>query len=127
MKEGLPTTISALDYVQERAGEGCFAGQPSALMVLHYLAMNAWITPGPGRVVGEVMSGRSSLQSIEKHTALSRSTVQRALTWLGEREWIDSERQADSRGGEANRFILVKLKAGERQRVDIGAQKGVSP
>lgn len=108
------TTLKALQYVQGQAKRGCFDGHATALSVLYYLVMNMWVT-GPHR--GEVMAGRSDIETIAACTALCRRSVQRSLRWLGETEWIDTERQSGECGVEVNRYIKVKLDAdSHRQR-----------
>lgn len=130
-REALPeatTTLKALQYVQGQAVRGHFDGQPTALSVLYCLVMNMWVNPSPdGQGRCEVMSGRSDIANIAARTALSRRSVQRALRWLGEAEWIDTERQTGEGGREVNRYIHVKLDAaGHRQRQDKLGQMRVS-
>lgn len=118
--EALPettNTLKALRYVQGQAAKGHFKGHPTALAVLYYLVMNMWAKPSGDAGPGEVMEGRADIGTIADCTALSRSSVQRALRWLGDEEWIDTQRQQDGTGREVHRYIYVKLDMpGHRQR-----------
>ena len=127
--EALPdvtNTFKALRYVQHQASHGYFNGHASALMVLYYLVMNMWAKQSGDAGPGEVMDGRSGIDTIAAATALSRRTVRYALQWLGEEEWINSERQNDDTGREVQRYIFVRLDMpGHRERERLRAAKPV--
>lgn len=113
-KEALPNpgdTLQSLRYVQDQAAQGRFKDHASAHHVLFYLVMNMWVKEPnkEGAGVGDVMYGRASIACIAEHTALSERTVQRALTWLAEERWIDTERGYTEAGREDKRYITVLL------------------
>lgn len=118
--EALPdttNTFKALRYVQGQAAAGHFQGHSTALLVMYYLVMNMWAKHSGDAGPGEVMDGRATIDSIAAATALSRRSVQYALRWLGEEEWIDTDRQHDDDGREVQRYIYVKLDMpGHRER-----------
>ena len=120
-KEALPdatNTFKALQYVQAQAGKGHFKGHSTALLVLYYLVMNMWARQSPdGDGPGEVMRGKSSIQSICDGTALGRTAVKAAIKWLASEEWINTQRNLDDTGREISRYFYVKLDMpGHRER-----------
>jgi hypothetical protein len=132
--EALPdatSTVKALRYVQTQAVHGYFKGHPTALLVMYYLVTNMWVRPsGDGQGQGEVVRSRSAIESICEGTALSRSSVQRALGWLAEEEWIDTQRALDQTGRETHRYLYVKLdmpghRERERRRVMATAAESI--
>lgn len=129
MKEALPdstNTLKALRHVQYQAAQGHFEGHSSALLVLYYLVMNMWAKESPEGGPGEVMYGRAALDTIAAATALSRSSVKRALRWLGTEEWINTNRTQDDTGREDRRYIYVRLDMpGHRERERLRAAKPV--
>ena len=69
--------------------------------------------------IGMVMAGRTGLDNIAAHTALGKRSVKRALRWLEEEGWIETERTYTPTGREDRRYILVLLDSRshtERQR-----------
>jgi DNA-binding MarR family transcriptional regulator len=113
-KEVLPNPgdlFQSLRYLQDQAARGSFDGHTSAYLVLLHLTMNMW-TKVPNKedaILGMVMYGRSSIDSIVAHTTLSRPTVKRAMRWLADEGWIDTERAFAASGREDRRYILVML------------------
>ena len=123
-KEVLPNVsdgYQSLRYIQDQALRGHFKGHPVAHHVMMYLIMNMW-TKVPNKEeagIGMVMAGRTGLDNIAAHTALSKSSVQRALRWLEDEGWIETERSYAPTGREDRRYILVLLDSRshtERQR-----------
>lgn len=117
-------TFKALKYVQDQASMGRFDGHSTPLLVLYYLVMNMWARQSGDQGPGEVMRGKSGIDNIAAATALSRSSVQRAIKWLACEEWIDTQRELDDRGREVQRYIYVKLDMpGHRERERRRASK----
>ena len=130
-KEVLPNPgdmFQSLRYLQDQAARGHFAGQTSAYVVLSYLVMNMWVkTSNPDNAgIGEVMYGRSAIDIIAASTTLSERTVQRAMRWLAEAEWIDTQRSRDKTGREDRRYILVRLDMSAHRERDRLRQVGVA-
>jgi DNA-binding MarR family transcriptional regulator len=117
-------TFKALRYVQIEATKGHFEGHSTALMVLYYLVMNMWARQSGDQGPGEVMRNKSGIEAIAAATALSRSSVQRAIKWLAAEEWINTQRTLDDRGSEVSRYIYVKLDMpGHHERERLRAAK----
>ena len=125
-KEVLPNICDgwqSLRYLQDQAAKGHFTGHNTAYHVLIYLTMNMW-TKVPNKEqadLGDVMYGKSAIDAIAASTVLNRRSVQRALAWLHDEGWIDTERGYASSGREDRRHITVLLdnrahKARERRR-----------
>jgi hypothetical protein len=126
-KEALPNPgdmFQSLRYLQDQASRGSFAGQTAAYVVLTYLVMNMWVRDSnpDGAGPGEVMYGRSAIATIAACTTLNRRTVQRALRWLADADWIDTQRSHDKSGREDRRYLLVRLDmAAHRERERLRA------
>jgi DNA-binding transcriptional ArsR family regulator len=115
-KEALPNPadmFQSLRYLQDQAARGHFKGRSTALQVLFYLVMNMWVKVpnSENAMLGEVMYGRSGIGTIAASTALSRRSVQYALAWLAEEEWITTQRSHADSGREDRRYIVVRLDA----------------
>lgn len=126
-REALPdatNTFKALHYVQGQASMGRFEGNSTALLVMYYLVMNMWARQSGDQGPGEVMRGKTALDNIAAATALSRRSVQRAIKWLADEEWINTQRELDDSGREVQRYIFVRLDmAGHRERERRRASK----
>lgn len=113
-KEVLPNPNDgwqSLRYLQDQAAQGSFNGHNTAYTVMLYFAMNMW-TKEPNKEdagLGDVMYGRSSIEVIGLHTALSERSVQRAMRWLEDEGWIASERGYANSGREGRRYITALL------------------
>ncbi len=127
--EALPdvtSTNKAIRYLQAQAALGRFTGHSTSLLVMYYLVTYMWVSRSPDGQQGqfEVMRGKSGIDDIMAGTALSRSPVKRAIRWLADEEWIDTQRQVDDTGRETNRYIYLKLDtAGHRERERRRASK----
>lgn len=113
-KEVLPNPgdmFQSLRYIQDQAARGHFKGHSTALLVLTFLVTNMWVkVPNNDNAnLGDVMYGRSSMDTIASGTALSRRAVQNAMTWLVDEGWVYTERFHDATGREDRRVITVKL------------------
>lgn len=94
------------------------------MLVLYYLVTYMWVKPTEDGDRGDVIHGKSGIDDIMEGTGLSRSSAQRALKWLAEGEWIDTQRQLDDQGREVNRRIYLKLDVtGHRERERMRATK----
>lgn len=114
MKEVLPDPSSgykSFAYLEDQARQGHFKGHPSAYSVLVYLAHNMWtkVPNAEDAGLGIVMAGKSSLAHIAGGTALSISSVQRALKWLADESWVETERAYSPSGREDVKYILVRI------------------
>jgi hypothetical protein len=86
-----------------------------------------WVNPSRSQERFEVLEGKADLDSIAGCTALNRRTVQRALVWLADSEWIDTARQSMPGGRETNRYIRIKLDAdGHELRRTMRTNEGVT-
>lgn len=113
-KEVLPNpadTFQSLRYLQEQAAQGRFRRHSTAYLVLLHLVMNMWVKVpnADGAGLGDVMYGRSSIESIASRTALSRTAAKDALRWLADEQWINTERAHAPNGREDKRYITVRL------------------
>lgn len=113
-KEVLPNPTDgwqSLRYLQDQAAQGHFEGHTSAYLVMLYLVMNMW-TKVPNKEnarLGMVMYGRSGIETIASSTTVSERSVQRALGWLAEEGWIETDRAFTTAGREDRRYLLVLL------------------
>lgn len=125
--EPLPDTTNTratIRYIQGQAAQGHFAGHSSSMLVLYYLVTYMWVSPTKDGDRGDVMHGKSGIDDIMAGTGLSRSSAQRALKWLADEEWVDTQRQLDDHGREVNRSIYLKLDVtGHRERERARAAK----
>lgn len=113
-KEVLPNPgdmFQSIRYIQDQAARGHFKGHTTAFGVLMFLVTNMWVknTNPDNAGLGEVMYGRSSIDTIAACTTLSRRSIQPALAWLADAEWIDTGRSYDPSGREDKRRIIVRL------------------
>lgn len=128
-KEVLPNPadmFQSLRYLQDQAARGHFKGHATALQVLFYLVMNMWVKVpnNENALLGEVMYGRAGVGTIAASTALSRRTVQYALTWLAEEEWINTQRSHADCGREDRRYIVVRLDASAHREREVRRAAG---
>lgn len=127
--EALPdtsTTQAAIRYIQGQAASGHFSGRSSSMLVLYYLVTYMWVRTTEQGGQGDVMHGKSGIDDIMAGTGLSRSSAQRALKWLADEEWLDTQRMLDANGREVNRLIHLKLDmAGHRERERLRASRTV--
>lgn len=129
-KEVLPNPadmFQSIRYLQDQSARGHFKGHSTALSVLFYLVTNMWVkVPNPDdATLGDVLYGRSAIEMIAASTSFSERSVQRALTWLADERWVDTERGYDDSGREDKRIITVMLDGRahkERERIrQVGA------
>lgn len=128
-KEILPNPcdlFQSLRYLQDQAAQGAFEGHTTAYLVMLHLTMNAWtkLSNKEDAPIGAVMYGRSAVDSIAMHTTLSRSTVKRAMRWLSDARWIETDRAFAETGREDKRFILVLLDSRAHRERDRLRQAG---
>lgn len=113
--------INTMKYLDEQASMGRFEGKAPALTVLRYMVTHAWrkIPNNERAPIGAVMSGKSGIDRMAAETALSRSTVKRAVAWLTDNSWIHKKRMYSKKGQDWNQYTLLLDQTGHALREEM--------